>query len=396
MFAFEAVAVSLAMPRVADALDGATLYPIAVIGMLTAAIVGMTIGGIWGDARGPALPLSVGGVGFVVGLLVSGLAGSMEVFVLGRLVQGLGSGLALTSMYVAVSDAYPGTLRPRVFSLFATAWVLPSIVGPFVAGGLVDLLGWRSVFLVVAAFALVSTVFVRVALRSSLTTRTKPLVWGRRPLLALLAACGAVALHVAGQGTGPGNVLLLLAGLGALAATLPGLLPAGTLRARHGLPAVVASRGLLGAAFACVEIFLPLVLQHESGLSPTLSGLVLMVAALGWTAGSMYSGRHGTPDTFGRLLHLGGLAVLVGALVVLCLVPVEHTPVVAATVATVGFLVMGLGMGMTTPLLSTLALDLSDVGRQGEAGAAIQIERLPGPEHRGRARRCGVRQLVPR
>ena len=114
-------------------------------------------------------------------------------------------------------------------------------------------------------------------------------------------------------------------------------------------------------------------LQHESGLSPTLSGLVLMVAALGWTAGSMYSGRHGTPDTFGRLLHLGGLAVLVGALVVLCLVPVEHSPVVAATVATVGFLVMGLGMGMTTPLLSTLALDLSEVGRQGEAGAAIQM-----------------------
>ena len=185
MFAFEAVAVSLAMPRVADALHGETLYPIAVIGMLTAAIVGMTVGGIWGDARGPAVPLSVGGVGFVVGLLVSGLAGSMEVFVLGRLVQGLGSGLALTSMYVAVSDAYPATLRPRVFSLFATAWVLPSIVGPFVAGGLVDVLGWRSVFLVVAGFALVSTVFVRLALRPSLTTRTKPLVWGRRPFLAL-------------------------------------------------------------------------------------------------------------------------------------------------------------------------------------------------------------------
>ncbi len=34
---------------------------------------------------------------------------------------------------------------------------------------------------------------------------------------------------------------------------------------------------------------------------------------------------------------------------------------------------MGLGMGMTTPLLSTLALDLAPQGRQGEAGAAIQM-----------------------
>lgn len=373
MFAFEAVAVSLAMPRVASDLHGETLYPIAVIGMLTAAIVGMTVGGLWGDARGPAIPLLVGGLGFVAGLLVSGFAGSMEVFVLGRLLQGLASGLALTSMYVAVGDAYPSALRPRVFSLFATAWVLPSVVGPFVAGSLVDLLGWRSVFLVVAGFALASTVFVRLALRPYLTSRTRPLVWGRRPLFALLAAIAAVALHLAGQRTGIGAGLLLLAGLAVLAVTLPRLLPAGTLRSRPGLPSVVAGRGLLGAAFACVELFLPLVLQHESGLSPTLSGLVMMVATLSWTGGSVYSGRHATPDTFARLLRLGGLSVLAGSLITVALVPVEDSPVLAATVATVGFFTMGLGMGMTTPLLATLALDLSAEGRQGEAGAAIQM-----------------------
>ena len=43
------------------------------------------------------------------------------------------------------------------------------------------------------------------------------------------------------------------------------LLPKGTTRAAPGLPAVIASRGLFGAAFACVEMFLPLVLQGESG-----------------------------------------------------------------------------------------------------------------------------------
>ena len=75
MFAFEAVAVSLAMPSVAHELDGETLYPIAVVGLLTAAIVGMVVGGTWSDARGPGLPLTVGGFGFVAGLLVSGFAG---------------------------------------------------------------------------------------------------------------------------------------------------------------------------------------------------------------------------------------------------------------------------------------------------------------------------------
>ena len=373
MFAFEAVAVSLAMPRVAHALDGETLYPIAVIGMLTAAIVGMVVGGTWADARGPALPLLVGGLGFTGGLLLSGLATSMDVFVLGRLAQGLGSGLALTSMYVAVGDAFPADLRPRVFSLFATAWVLPSIVGPFVAGALVDLLGWRSVFLVVAAFALLSTFFVRMTLRSHLLVRDAPLVWGRRPLYATVAATGAVALHVAGQVHDVTRVLLLLAGIVMLAVSLPPLLPRGTLRARPGLPATVAARGVFGASFACLEMFMPLVLQDESGLSPTLTGLVMMTGALGWVSGSTYTGRRAARERYGAILRLGALSLVVGSAVSLAMVPLETQPWLASAVATVGFTVMGLGMGLVTPLLSTLALDLAEPGRQGESGAAIQM-----------------------
>ena len=373
MFAFEAVAVSLAMPRVAAALDGETLYPIGVIGMLTAAVVGMVVGGTWSDARGPGRALLVGGLGFTVGLLVSGLASSMVVFVLGRLAQGLGCGLALTSMYVAVGDAYPADLRPRVFSLFATAWVLPSIVGPFVAGALVDLLGWRSVFLVVAGFALLCTVFVWMTLRPHLLVRDAPLVWGRRPAYATVTATGAVALHVAGQVDGAGRALLLLAGVAMLAIALPPLLPPGTLRARPGLPATVAARGVFGAAFACLEMFIPLVLQDESGLSPTLTGLVMMVGALGWVAGSAYTGRRAVPERYGAILRAGSLSLVVGAAVSLAMVPTENQPWLASAAATVGITVMGLGMGLVTPLLSTLALDLAEPGRQGESGAAVQM-----------------------
>jgi MFS family permease len=373
MFAFEAVAVSLAMPSVARDLDGETLYPIAVVGLLTAAIVGMVVGGIWCDARGARLPLTVGGLGFVAGLLVSGFAGSMEVFVGGRLLQGLGTGAAFTAMYVAVGDAFPPRLRTRVFSLFATAWVVPSIVGPFVAGALVDLFGWRSVFLVVAAFALVSIGAVRVAMGARLAVRTAPLVWGRRPAYAVIAALGVVALHVAGQGTGVRAGVLLAAGLLVIAWALGPLLPRGTTRAARGLPAVVASRGLFGGTFACVEMFLPLVLQRETGMSPTLSGLVLMVGALGWVAGSSYAGKRGDSESFPRILRLGSLALFAGTVISLALVPVDHTPVAAALVATLGFSTMAVGMGLATPLMATLALDLAPEGRQGESAGAVQM-----------------------
>ena len=373
MFAFEAVAVSLAMPSVARDLHGESLYPIGVIGLLTAAIVGMVVGGIWGDARGASGPLVLGGVGFVLGLVLSGLASTMPLFVAGRLVQGLTGGAALTSMYVAVADAYPVALRPRVFSLFATAWVLPSIVGPFVAGALVDLLTWRSVFLVVAGFAALNVVVVRVSMHRHLVHRDAPLRWGRRPAYALVAATGVLCLHLAGQGTGLRTALLLVAGLAALSVSLGPLLPRGTLRFARGLPAVIALRGVFGAAFACEEIFLPLVLQHESGISPTMTGLVMMVGALGWTAGSAYAGRRVRPDTYGRLLATGSACLLGGALVLVALVPLERQTVAAAVVATVGYATMAVGMGLATPLTSTLSLDLAEPGRQGESGAAIQM-----------------------
>ena len=373
MFAFEAVAVSLAMPSVARELDGETLYPIAVVGMLTAAIVGMVVGGIWSDARGASLPLTVGGVGFVAGLLVSGFAGSMEIFVGGRLLQGLGCGAALTAMYVAVGDAYPAHLRTRVFSLFATAWVVPSIAGPFVAGALVDLFGWRSVFLVVAGFA---------ALQHLRGTRPDGSATGRprgttgvgpspgvrrdrrrrggraaprRPRLRSALRASA-RRRSAGRGVASGP-----------------LLPRGTTSARRGLPAVIASRGLFGAAFACVEMFLPPVLQNESGMSPTLSGLVMMVGALGWVAGSAYAGKHARPETFPRILRVGEPRPPRRHRRLLALVPVDHSPIAAGIVATIGFTIMAVGMGLATPLMSTLALDLAPEGRQGDSGAAIQM-----------------------
>ena len=109
-------------------------------------------------------------------------------------------------------------------------------------------------------------------------------------------------------------------------------------------------------------------------MSPTVSGLVMMVGALGWVAGSSYSGKHGRPDTFPRILRVAQPRTRsAGTVVSLALVPVDHSPVVAGVVATVGFAVMAVGMGLATPLMSTLALDLAPEGRQGDSGAAIQM-----------------------
>ena len=71
----------------------------------------------------------------------------MWMLVVARAVQGFGAGLNIVALYVVVARAFPEQLRPRVFSAMSSGWILPSLVGPPVAGFLADQASWRWVFL---------------------------------------------------------------------------------------------------------------------------------------------------------------------------------------------------------------------------------------------------------
>ncbi|NYI03874.1 MFS transporter [Allostreptomyces psammosilenae] len=414
LIAFENLAVTTAMPTAARALDGLALYGLAFGGPLAAGVVAMVLSGVWSDRRGAPRPLWTGIGLFSVGLLLAGAAPTMGVLVAGRVVQGFGAGLVGVALYVAVGHLYPAHLRPQVFTAFAAAWVLPSIVGPAIAGLIMEQAHWRWVFLGVPLIALPAGVLLRPALRGT-TTRKRdaatgsaraagapkagaptagaptagtgptagrdrddapdgagadaPDATGRRLLWALVAAVGAGLLHYGGQGHGALAVPLLVAGLAGLVAAAPRLLPPGTPRARRGLPTVVILRGLAGAAMLGTEVFIPLMLSQERGMSAATAGAALTVSALGWSAGSWFQARPNRPLGTTGLLRLGFAFLLVGPIAV----AVTVAPAVPVLVAIVGWAVAGLGMGMVYPTLSVLTLELSAPAEQGRNSSALQL-----------------------
>lgn len=367
--AFEALAVATAMPTVATELGGVGLYALAFGGTLAASVVGMTLAGRLADSRGPALALWRGVAWFVAGLLLAGFAPTMSLLLFGRIVQGFGAGMLNVALYVVVGRVFPKELRPRVFAAFAAAWVIPSLVGPSIAAAIVEYAHWRWVFLAVPLLAVPAALVLRSGLRAVPAVPASAPSSLRRVGWALGAALGAVALHYAGQQRGALAAVLIAASVIAILVSAVRLLPEGTLRARRGLPSVIALRGIAAAAFFGTETFLPLMLSREHGLSPGWAGLALTIGALGWSAGSQYQGRGHWRRSRSQLVQAAMAVIVVG----IAVIATALVPGVPAAVSMIGWLLAGLGMGVVYPSLSVMTLELSPPEQQGANSSALQL-----------------------
>ena len=276
----------------------------------------MVVAGEVCDARGPTRPMVVGVGLFTAGLLMAGTAVDMAVFVAARAVQGLGCGAVIVAVYVVVGRSFDDSLRPRVFSLLSSAWVLPSLIGPSVAGFLADHASWRWVFLGVSVLVVPALLLMLPSLPA--LEGGRPVAGSGRKRAALMVAVGLACLQYGGQRLDRVGLLFAIAGVLLVAPSIRRLLPAGTLRFARGLPTVIAMRGVLAGSFFGAETFIPLMLVTERGLTSTQAGLALTGAALGWAAGSWYQGRPTTPLPR-HVLVRGGCALVAVAIALVAL-----------------------------------------------------------------------------
>jgi hypothetical protein len=163
--------------------------------------------------------------------------------------------------------------------------------------------------------------------------------------------------------------VLVAVALALLVPSIPRLLPAGTLRSRRGLPAVIGMRGVMAGAFFGAETFVPLMLVTERSLSTTLAGLSLTGGALGWATGSWWQGRPRVSTPRWQLVQAGSVFVALGIAAVAASLWDALPPAVAA----LGWVVGGLGMGLALASLSVLLFELSAPDEQGVNSAAVQI-----------------------
>lgn len=371
--AFESLAIATVMPLVEDDLGDIHLYGWVFSAFFLGNLVGIVVAGRAADRMLPAIPFAAGLALFGCGLAVGGSAGSMLVLVVGRALQGLGAGALPAIAYVCIGRGYTPRLRPRMFALLSTAWVVPSLAGPAASGFIGETLGWRWVFLgLVPLLVLIGTVAVVAVRRIPAPDVPSP---GASLLDAVLVAVGgAVLLSGLGAERVVVGIPLVVAGLAIGLPTFRRLTPPGTLRVARGLPAAIACRGILTFAFFASDAYIPLMLTDVRGLRAGIAGLALTAAALAWTTGAWLQARFVHRRGPRPLVRIGfGLLVVGTATVSLAL-----WSFVPAVLGVAAWGIAGLGMGLAYAPISLTALGHAVPGKEGAASSALQLSDVLG------------------
>ena len=164
--AFQSLGVGTAMPDVARDLGGLGSYGWAFSAFMLASVVGSVAAGRDADAHGPLRAYLAAILAFAGGSLLAALAWSWGALLAGRALEGLGSGALGVVTYTSASRAYPTEMYGRMLALMSSAWVLPSLAGPALAGIIAETTTWRWVFVFLLPFLPFAVVLTMPGLRS--------------------------------------------------------------------------------------------------------------------------------------------------------------------------------------------------------------------------------------
>ena len=355
---------------------------------LTYAVLLLT-GGLLADLYGRRRVFQVGAGILAAASVACALAPSIGVLIAARVATGAGAALLLPATLAIVRVVWtdPGQRR-RALGVWASCNGLAFVIGPTLGGLLIEHFGWPSVFLLSVPLALAALLLAGLVITESAHPHERTFdlpgqLAGAAALGGLVFAAidGHQGAHESGH-LGGGHVWI--AALAVSAVALPTFL---ALEHRANRAAVVplelfrnpAFRGAI-AATACMTFgiygmifLLPLVWQASGALGPEAAGLALLPCALVFFLVSPRSG-HLAQHVGVRTMTAGGTAIIGCGLLLLATTQAGRPLPLAA----LGLALTGIGMGLNTGPLMSVAVNSVTAARSGTASALINVARMAG------------------
>jgi MFS family permease len=294
MTAFEGSAVSPALPIITHDLQGSSFIWVGSAYMLASTACIPLSGGlafIFGR-----MPTMLGCLALLIaGSAICGASTSMDMMIVGRVVQGMGGGGAASTAAIVISDLVPLRQRGIYNGYVGIAWALSTAIGPIVGGALAQADAWRWIFYLNIPFCVMAAALIAICLRvpnspGTFGSKLKRMDWIGITLVMASSTAVVIALTWGGAEYAWSSAPVLaplIVGLAGLALFLlyearyakHPLVPFALMSSRTGLSGYLQTMTFPIVSLAIIY-YIPVYYQACKGTSPTRSGVYMLAMAL--------------------------------------------------------------------------------------------------------------------
>ncbi|EOB8822458.1 multidrug efflux MFS transporter SdrM [Staphylococcus aureus] len=287
MSAIESSIISLALPTIKQDLNAGNLIPL----IFTAYFIALVIANpIVGEllSRFKIIYVAIAGLLlFSIGSFMCGLSTNFTMLIISRVIQGFGSGVLMSLSQIVPKLAFEIPLRYKIMGIVGSVWGISSIIGPLLGGGILEFATWHWLFYINIPIAIIAIILVIWTFHFPEEETVAKSKFDTKGLTLFYVFIGLIMFALLNQ------QLLLLNFLSFILAIVVAMclfkvekhvsspfLP--VVEFNRSITLVFITDLLTAICLMGFNLYIPVYLQEQLGLSPLQSGLVIFPLSVAW------------------------------------------------------------------------------------------------------------------
>jgi len=381
--ALDQTIVGTALPTIVNSLHGLNHMSWVVTAYLLTSTISTPLYGKLSDQLGRKGIFQFAIVVFLIGSALAGLSQNMTQLIAFRGIQGLGAGGLMAMAMTIIADVVSPRERGRYQGYFGATFALSSVAGPLLGGIFTEQLSWRWIFYINIPIGIVALVVTSAVLKLPFRRQSHRIDFLGAGLMTVGVTAALLVTVWGGTQYAWGSSIII--GVGLVSAVFIGafivwehyaaepILPPSLFRIGVFRTASTVSFLLSMVMFGAI-IYLPLYLQLVDGVSPTVSGLLMVPLMLGLLVSSIVSGQIVTRTGIYKPMPIVGSVMVIIGMWLLSNLGL-HTSHLTMSLYVI---VLGAGMGMTMQIMILATQNAVPSDSIGTGTAAVTFFRSLG------------------